>query len=171
MLRIDLTALRKGPVATAAEIPRDGSLFQDLGFVLSEPVHLRGRLTQSGPARYYWRAELSTTITTTCRRCLTPVTVPVCAAVNVFFAEDIGSDDASVYAIPPRSTELDLSGAVREELILALPEYVVCSEDCRGICAGCGTDLNKGACRCRPDADARWSALAALKTARPNDGR
>ena len=38
--------------------------------------------------------------------------------------------------------------AVREELILAGPQYVLCREDCRGLCPRCGKDLNAGPCGC-----------------------
>lgn len=171
MVLVDFGALTRGPVATACDISPGDPLLNDLGVVLRDPVQVRGRLTESGPGRYYWQATLHTSMAATCRRCLTAVSVPVAASVAVLFAEDIGDEDASVYAIPPRAQELDLSEAIREELILAVPEYVDCSEECQGICPGCGTDLNTGACSCQPERDTRWAALDALKAAGPNDVR
>lgn len=171
MLTVDLAALARGPIATVGAIPVGHAVWQDLGVVWDAPVQMRGRLTESGRGRYFWQAELSTHVVVPCRRCLTAVRVPVVAAIQVLFAEDAGEDDPSVYEIPPRTRELDLSEAVREELILAQPEYVLCAESCRGICAGCGTDLNTGSCRCEPKADARWSALEALKVTPPTDER
>jgi uncharacterized protein len=153
------------------DVPAGDPLLQDLDVVLSDPVRVRGRLTESGPGRYYWQATLNTRVTAACRRCLVPIEIPVSASVGVLFAEDIGDEDASVYAIPSHSQELDLGAAIREELILALPEYVECSEGCRGICAGCGTDLNAGVCSCQPARDPRWAALDALKAGRPNNER
>ena len=171
MLQIELTALRRGPIATEGELPPDHPLVQDLGFVFERPVHVTGRLTDSGAGRYYWQAELVTQLAANCRRCLTAVSVPVTASVQVLFSEDAGVDDASVYVIPPRSQELDLSEAIREELILALPEYVLCADDCRGICPGCGTDLNTGTCGCPSEADPRWAALEGLKASRLTEER
>lgn len=37
---------------------------------------------------------------------------------------------------------------VREELMLEHPIRVLCRPDCRGLCAGCGVNLNAGSCRC-----------------------
>lgn len=43
---------------------------------------------------------------------------------------------------------LELAPMLREQLILASPMHPLCSEDCRGLCARCGKDLNEGPCRC-----------------------
>ena len=59
---------------------------------------------------------------------------------------------------------LDLTEEAREAIILALPRYPVCREDCQGLCMACGTNLNVAACKCRKNGkDNRWSALDALK--------
>lgn len=58
---------------------------------------------------------------------------------------------------------LDVDGLAREALVLSLPAQVVCSEACRGLCAHCGSDLNKGLCGCCEDEiDGRWSLLKDL---------
>ena len=43
---------------------------------------------------------------------------------------------------------LDLSEAVREALLVTVPMRPLCKEDCRGLCVGCGADLNHETCRC-----------------------
>jgi uncharacterized protein len=59
---------------------------------------------------------------------------------------------------------VDVDGLAREALILALPNQVVCSEECRGLCGVCGTDLNKGPCDCKEERiDERWSKLKDLR--------
>ena len=58
---------------------------------------------------------------------------------------------------------LDLAAVLREELMLAMPSKPLCTVDCKGICAGCGAELNVAKCTCPPKIDARWSALATLK--------
>ena len=61
------------------------------------------------------------------------------------------------------SWHLDLSEAVRQYAESALPIQAVCLPDCRGLCPGCGQNLNETTCGCvTPAADDRWSALAAL---------
>ena len=57
---------------------------------------------------------------------------------------------------------IDLDEILREQIILALPMYPRCKEECRGLCPVCGVDLNKETCDCqREDVDPR---LAVLKT-------
>ena len=46
--------------------------------------------------------------------------------------------------------KLDLSGQVREALLLELPIAPHCRENCEGLCPKCGADLNDGPCAC-PD--------------------
>ncbi len=46
---------------------------------------------------------------------------------------------------------MNLTDAVREDMILALPAKVLCREDCRGVCPRCGQDRNVGSCDCSLD--------------------
>ena len=93
------------------------------------------------------------------------VTVPVAARVGVLFSQESGADaDPDTYPVPRDARAVDLRPAVREELILALPRYVLCRTDCRGLCPRCGKDLNAGPCTCAASTtDARWKGLAALR--------
>ena len=149
----------------------DDTLFEGLEFQLSKDVSLHGRLMDAGGGRYYWHGRLETEIQSPCRRCLKTVTVDVKHPIEVLFTEDQEAEDPASYVIPPKAMELDPGEAVREELILSVPDYVLCSEGCRGICAGCGTDLNTGSCTCESEPDERWAALEALKTAQHEEGR
>jgi uncharacterized protein len=163
MLRIDLGALRHGPIDMVQEVPTGDPAFQHLEFELGEPVHVSGRLMEAGSGSYYWHGELRTSVKGACRRCLADVNVRIVQPVNVLFTEEPDADDPAAYVIPARATEIDAGEAVREELMLAVPAYVLCSEECRGICPRCGADLNAGACGCEPEGDPRWSALDKLK--------
>lgn len=58
--------------------------------------------------------------------------------------------------------ELDLDDALTTAFVLDMDTKILCSEDCRGLCAGCGVNLNREACRCRREPDPRWAALAQL---------
>lgn len=171
MLQVDLRALVRGPIETAGSLAVDDPLLADLGFMLADPVRVTGRLSMTGPGRYYWAAEVKTRITGTCRRCLEPVAIRVASPVSILFTEDEASDDPSSWVIPAHATALDLRDSVREELILAVPEYVLCREDCRGICPHCGQELNLGSCTCRTASDPRWGTLEALKGQLPDEPR
>jgi len=163
MLRVSLQAAQEGPVTTAATLAADDPALADVEYTLVAPVRVSGRLNESGPGQWFWRAQLTTTVGTACRRCLSPVDVPVSADVNLLFTEDAGTDDPSAVIVPVGMAELDLLPAIRDELILAAPEFAVCREDCRGLCPRCGAELNAGPCACRSEPDLRWAALEALK--------
>lgn len=162
MLQYDLRDLARGPVETQAEVAAEDPLFAGLDIALAGPVRVGGRLQATGEGRFYWHGTLHAVVAGECRRCLTPVSVPVEADIGALFAED-ALDDPDAYPLSPHATEVDLRPAVREELVLAAPGYVVCREDCRGLCPRCGKDLNAGPCGCGPAADPRWRALADLK--------
>ncbi len=164
MLQIDLRELVHGPVATTGELPPGDPLFAGLDFALAEPVRVTGRLQATGEGRFYWQSALRTVARGECRRCLVPVPVPVAAEVGVLFTQDAGTlGDPDSYPLARDATLIDLAPAIREELILAVPRYVECRAECRGLCPQCGQDLNAGPCGCAPARDPRWGALAALK--------
>ncbi len=63
-----------------------------------------------------------------------------------------------------RDDQIDLNELMREQFYLALPMKPLCREDCKGLCAQCGTNLNTGTCDCAPVwEDPRLAALKALK--------
>jgi uncharacterized protein len=171
MLEIALRAVEHGPVEIAGSLAPDDPRLAGLDVAFARPVQVTGQLAGAGPGRYYWRGEVTTTVRGACRRCLAPVDVPVAVPVDVMFTEDAAADDPAAWVIEPHATVLDLSPVVREELILSAPTYVLCRDDCRGLCPGCGEDLNVGSCTCRPSPDPRRGPLEALRNAFPDDAR
>jgi uncharacterized protein len=165
MLRVDLRELaRVGAIETRGELKQDDPIFAGTGITLREPVVVKGRLQRIGDDRYYWQGTLSTMVPGECRRCLTPVATPLNLEIGALFAQDTEAlEDPDAYPVSPDATEIDVTPAVREELLLAAPRYVECREDCKGICPQCGKDLNAGPCGCAPATEARWQPLKALK--------
>ncbi|MFQ5703039.1 MAG: DUF177 domain-containing protein [Gemmatimonadales bacterium] len=170
MLQIDLGALRNGPVDMEQAVPTDDPCFSDLDVQLAEPVRLSGRLMEAGSGCFFWHGSLHTQVMGFCRRCLEPVEVVVDQQLDVLFTEDQDADDPSAYVIPHRAAELDPGEAVREELILAVPDYVLCDPECRGLCPDCGTNFNESSCNCENnESDPRWAVLEALKLGQPHE--
>jgi uncharacterized protein len=59
---------------------------------------------------------------------------------------------------------IDLSALVREQTLLALPSQPLCREDCHGLCAQCGVNLNLESCTCQPAwRDPRLAVLSTLR--------
>ena len=71
-------------------------------------------------------------------------------------------DDENDEIILLDGTELDLDEVVTTAFVLAMDTKNLCSDDCKGLCAGCGVNLNEEPCRCRPEVDPRLAALAQL---------
>ena len=60
--------------------------------------------------------------------------------------DEIPGDDIRSYL--NGQEELDITAEVRDALLLSVPMKLLCSEDCRGLCQGCGANLNLEECRC-----------------------
>src|SRR6266540_3601640 len=144
MLRVDLRELAQaGAALTRGELKQDDPALDGIDISLKEPVAVGGRLQSlgEGGGRFYWQGE--------CRRCLTPVATPVNLEIGALFTQDPEAlDDPDAYAVAPDATEIDVTPAVREELMLAAPRYVLCRDDCKGLCPRCGKDLNAGRVLC-----------------------
>src|SRR6266516_3298567 len=150
MLRVDLRELARGrAMETRGELKHDDPAFDGTEITLKQPVVVAGRLQSIGEGRFYWQGTAQTAVEGECRRCLTPVATPLQLEIGALFTQD--------------PTEIDITPAVREELVLAAPRYVVCRDDCKGLCPQCGRDVNAGPCGCSPVTEARWQPLKALK--------
>ena len=105
-----------------------------------------------------------------CARCLSDLGTDVeVELVELFAAPGSAPAEEDVYRID--GTEIDLEPMLRDALALALPLNPLCRRDCKGICAGCGADLNVAECVCSEDApDPRWAPLDALRARLENQG-
>lgn len=57
-----------------------------------------------------------------------------------------GETDDDLYHY--QGDQLDLAPMLREQVILSAPMHPLCKDDCAGLCAHCGRDLNEGPCQC-----------------------
>jgi uncharacterized protein len=97
-----------------------------------------------------------------CFRCLGEAEVSIRVAGREYQAQSPDSEEVRTpYVAEGR---LELSHWARDAVALALPEKILCREDCAGLCPGCGADRNSEPCRCQPEEpDSRWAKLAELK--------
>lgn len=115
------------------------------------------------------RGEVSAQTTISCARCLTTIPASVSTdVVEVFTDPDRADDPDDVeegYEIKDPATHpvIDFDILVRDALIDDVPLRPLCREDCQGLCAHCGTDLNVATCDCTDEQpDDRWAALREL---------
>ncbi len=71
-------------------------------------------------------------------------------------------DDDFEEFVVVENCKLDLDDFVYQEIQLFLPQKMLCSEECQGICPKCGKNLNDGPCDCKKDVDPRMAALLQL---------
>jgi uncharacterized protein len=74
---------------------------------------------------------------------------------------DIECSDEDTITLYLKEPEIDVDEILREQTYLSLPLRTLCSEECKGICAGCGVVLNNEDCCC--SSDKSTSAFAVLK--------
>jgi uncharacterized protein len=83
-----------------------------------------------------------------CSRCLADVEIDLRAEQEEFAPTAAGGWAESQFTPFIEGTVVDLSGLAREAVVLAMPERVLCSAACKGLCTRCGVDLNRGRCEC-----------------------
>ena len=168
MLSFDLAEIASHAVQVDGTLGADDPVWDEGDRKPASPIRVTGRLSSAGaPGRVYWQGHLAGTSRLECRRCLTDLELDIEDDVQVLFAQpddEDSADDPDVYPIDSRRGELDLRRAVREQWLLAVPNYALCRDDCRGICPSCGADLNQGTCDCAPNTDSRWHALRAPRS-------
>jgi uncharacterized protein len=100
----------------------------------------------------------------TCARCLTPLSGEVRLEVCELFVAPGHEAPVEEESYEVHGEEIDLEPMLRDAIALALPLNPVCREDCAGLCATCGKDLNTGACECTDEElDPRWAELSELR--------
>lgn len=166
----NVAQLMKSPVGTSqvSEIEEtQTALDEELNVVGPLIGHARIRRVNQGLLVDGW---VDMTVTLNCARCLTAFE----QSIHITFEERfypttdiltgaplpaIAEDD--VFAIDEHH-EIDLTEAIRQNTLLALPMVPLCREDCAGLCSQCGHELNSGPCDCKPQEDSRLSILKTL---------
>lgn len=167
MLQVDLSVLDREKrlridTAVAVEDPR----WDETGVRLARPLEVELDVSMAG-TDVLVRGRIRGETAGECRRCLKAVRIPLDDAVTLLYRADTSPAEAEpeeVYALPERGGDLDLWPALREVVLVAMPEYPVCRDECPGLCGRCGRELETGPCGCGdPDPDERWAALRELK--------
>ena len=104
------------------------------------------------------KGTLRTGVEVTCSRCLSLFSCPLALDIEdeYFPISEVVSgaslplpEEPGCFTIDERHI-LDLTEAIRQYVLLAIPMKPLCGEDCAGLCPSCGHNLNQGACNCLP---------------------
>ncbi len=120
------------------------------------------------------KGTLHTEVEVTCSRCLGLFSCPLTLNIEeeYFPITDVVSGASSSLPEEPgyftidEHHILDLTEAIRQYALLAIPMKPLCHGDCAGLCPNCGHNLNQGPCDCSPqETEPRWSELSKLTLA------
>lgn len=166
---LDLAQLEGGRLWREFRIAPNDPILAGYDAEVREPLRLVVELASATAGTYVLTGRLEGTVQRSCRRCLTPVAVPVEDRFRVVYqeqgpeAEAPGDDDLVPIARGARTIEI--GGEVRDRLFLETERFPLCRENCPGLCPECGRNLSEGACGCAVEVvDGRWEALRALRS-------
>ncbi len=117
-------------------------------YAISEKKDVDILVSHVGKKKIHLQANISLTLLIPCDRCLEPVEqkfeIQVLREIDVDKCETSEGDEVSYI----QDSHIDVEELVQNEIFVNLPMKVLCSEDCKGICNRCGTNLNQMTCDC-----------------------
>lgn len=133
---------------------------------LDDEVKIQIDLEKRSP-HYFLKNQVQVSGRFACDRCTDEFDRSLSGESRVVFSSDkemLKMNEADdLHYLAADAKEIDLTNEIRDTVLLAIPMKLLCSDDCRGLCAGCGANLNTETCHCAPPpADLRWEALRKL---------
>jgi len=95
-----------------------------------------------------------------CARCLKEFEYPVHKLISANLTEGGEGENPDSYFL--QGDKVDINEVVVTEFILDMDDTLLCSENCAGLCQGCGSDLNTQPCACKKEVDPRLAVLGQL---------
>jgi uncharacterized protein len=183
-MRVNIDEIKESGLRRAWDVSReqlDEIVAGDrAGYRARGPAHVDAHL-EKVERRVRVEATAKAELQAECGRCLVPVTLDVPVEFELTLVpsdeyEDAARDDkdkgATGGSFDVGAAEedtytgkvIDLDPLVREQVLLALPQYPVCNDACKGLCPVCGANLNDRECGCdRHVPDPRWAGLKNVK--------
>lgn len=169
-MRIELASLENGKGAFAHAYGSNELVLKDERVSLLEAPAVSGGIRQKG-GRVHVGGRLTARAQLECDRCLKLVELPIDSS---FKREYVTTEDYQAQQDLELTKEdldlsvfdgeaIDIDELVTEELLLAVPDHVLCVESCKGMCAVCGVNKNLTECGCETrEVDPRWTGLKKL---------
>jgi uncharacterized protein len=149
-------------------VPKDKPLFRTTLGKFSSDLEIHGTLVRRDEDFFIVHVEARTEANVPCRRCLKTCEIDIHVKKDLYIKRGTGEDDeedadSDLIQLEAEKREIDLEKPLHELIMLEFPVYPLCSPDCKGLCAQCGSDLNKSECGCTAESiDPRWDALRGL---------
>ncbi|MEG1593649.1 MAG: DUF177 domain-containing protein [Oscillibacter sp.] len=105
--------------------------------------------------------SMRTTLDAVCDRCTKEFSQDKEMFFHSMLAEELQFEENDEIILLEEG-KIDVGDLARTTFILEMDTKTLCSEDCKGLCARCGADLNLGPCSCKKEIDPRLAVLATL---------
>lgn len=132
-------------------------------FTFVDPVEVSGQIINRDD-NFWLKGEAEALIATNCVSCLEPFQLKLHTVIDEIYgkAKELYDPDDEIVVFD--GEVLDIEPEVIKSLLMEIPMRVVCSPDCRGLCQGCGCNLNIKQCDCEKEAiDPRLAVLKKLQ--------
>lgn len=137
--------------------------YQGASYELVNTKQVNLILTNLGNKTVLIEVSTSILLRLSCSRCLKEMVYPMDIHIskeidfNLSENERAQNLDETNYII---GYNLDVDILIYDEILMGFPMKLLCSEDCKGICKTCGTNLNEKTCDCdNMEYDPRMSAI------------
>ena len=129
---------------------------------VSEPVQIKG-VVRNTAGVLVLDGQVATTLHGICDRCTREFTRYLTFPVKAVLVTELASEeneDQETFLLEGECA--DLEDIFTTAFVLNMDTKLLCKEDCKGLCARCGKNLNDGPCDCQPEIDPRFAALKQL---------
>ena len=127
---------------------------------ITQPVYVTGRVKNIADVLVL-EGQAKSVLDYTCDRCMGRFSREKTGKLSYMLAEEMeGEEDGEIVLLD--DGEIDIGDLAYTAFILDMDTKHLCSEDCKGLCPGCGANLNQEDCRCKKQVDPRWAALEQL---------
>lgn len=161
-MRIDITeiaGIEGARIEVSEDIPAKSLDDGIAGIKIEGDVRVFLKITYT-EGKIHAEGTASGIYTTRCARCLEDIRRDFTVELDEYFESrrEHAAGDDGYYSY--EGITLDLTGFLRDEILLSFPSVVLCDDNCKGICPDCGKNLNKGGCDCvKDDIDIRMEKL------------
>jgi uncharacterized protein len=162
MLKFNLARLLEEPIGSKMSFDVDETqqrLAEDLSVAF-----VRGTIEFTRTNRgIFGEGQLRSQVQLECARCLETFAQPLDFHLEAQFGlPPLKPQGDTIFPIGVKGI-LNLTAALREHILLALPMRPLCKPDCLGLCVECGKNLNEGPCDCvKETIDPRLAELKEL---------
>ena len=131
-------------------------------FPVDEPVEAEGSVRNTAGV-LVMTGNIHTTIHGVCDRCASDFAQDVEFPIDVVLVTELSNEEnEDEWVFPLEGDSADLEDIVRTVFVLNMDSKLLCKPDCKGVCGGCGRNLNHEDCSCQKELDPRFAALRQL---------